>query len=129
MIDHRKGDNDEVEEKFYADNVSEPPMRYEDTDFSDEDIQMDEPFHVPFFPDYFFPERTVMTVPHHEDVYSLLLHHPPQKHVPMGPDHQAEIPLWNPEKHQTDVGGGDDDVSGTTITPMPRYQNVKVRKS
>lgn len=103
-------------------------MRYEETDFSDEDIQMNEPFHVPFFPEYFFPERTVRTVARHEDFYSLLLHHPPQKPVPIGPEHQAEVPSWNPEYRPND-GGGDDEVSAFTILPTPDFAASKLEKT
>lgn len=77
------------------------------------------------FPELYFPERTVRTVPRHEDTYSLLLQQHPQKLVPLGPDHQAEVPPWNPSKAvadnvQTDVVEDEgDELSGITVIPLP----------
>lgn len=59
---------------------------------SEEDIWSEAPFHGSFFPEYFYPQRPVRTLPRYEDIYSLLLEGPPQKSVPIGPDHQADIP-------------------------------------
>lgn len=59
---------------------------------SEEDTWSDVPFQGSFFPEYFYPQRPVRTLPRYEDMYSLLLANPPQKPVPIGPDHQADIP-------------------------------------
>lgn len=49
---------------------------------------------MPSFPEYFTPERQIRTLAHCEDIYTLLLNHPPRKFVPIGPDHQADVPEW-----------------------------------
>ncbi|PON68888.1 Octamer-binding transcription factor [Parasponia andersonii] len=62
---------------------------------SEEDSLSEAPFHMSFLPEYFNPERTISTLAHCEDIYSLLLNHPSsRKSVPVGPDHQVEVPPW-----------------------------------
>lgn len=77
------------------------------------------------FPEFYFPERTVQTVPRREDTYLVLLRQQPQKLVPLGSDHQAEIPPWNPSKAVGDdiqahvMQDEGDEFSGITVIPMP----------
>lgn len=125
-------DKDEVLENVTGDNnlVSLSEGYEEDTDYSEEDIQLDEPFHVTCFPEYFYPEHGVWTLIRHEDTYSLHLQQPPQKLVTVGPNYQADIPPWNPngvKKRSSDFCSTSEVVSdsenrelaGSSVIPMP----------
>ncbi|OWM90388.1 uncharacterized protein LOC116187681 [Punica granatum] len=124
-------DREEVHEKFAGDHSVNPPVEYEeDTDYSEEDVQLHEPFHVSFFPEYFYPERGVRTLTRHEDIYSLHLQHPPLKPVPIGLNYQADIPAWNPngaKESSSDFCSSSEvllvyenkDFSGDSVIPMP----------
>ncbi|KAF2312842.1 hypothetical protein GH714_040892 [Hevea brasiliensis] len=85
--------------------------------------------------EYFSPEHPIKTAAHHEDVYSLLLHYPPRKAVPIGLNHQADIPEWShysetkPNSSGAPVATLDSNVvvreenvnrlMGTCVIPMP----------
>lgn len=60
----------------------------------DEDSCSEVRTHLSFPLEYFSPERPIRTVAYHEDIYSLLLRYPPRKAVPIGSNHQADIPEW-----------------------------------
>ncbi|XP_062116595.1 uncharacterized protein LOC133830604 [Humulus lupulus] len=95
--------------KFSGDIVTDLPKDYEDIETSapvsissswpssstsEEDSIPEAYFHMSFFPQYFIPERPIRTLAHCEDIYSLLFNHPSRKSVPIGSDHQAEVPPW-----------------------------------
>ncbi|KAF4403125.1 hypothetical protein G4B88_027896 [Cannabis sativa] len=61
---------------------------------SEEESMPEAHFRFSFFPEYFIPERPIRTIAHCEDIYSLLLNHPSRKSVPIGSNHQAEVPPW-----------------------------------
>ncbi|KAI4335925.1 hypothetical protein L6164_014521 [Bauhinia variegata] len=65
------------------------------TSSTSEDVRSEPPFHFSLFPDYFGPELPIRILTRYEDIYSILLEHPPRKPVPVGPDHQANIPTWD----------------------------------
>lgn len=100
---------------------------------SEEDSGTDEPPHVPSFSEYFNPERPIRTLAHLEDVYSLLLEHPPRKPVPIGPNHQADISAWDSEvstnianhssSSEADPDGYEKALMGTCIIPMPDVES------
>lgn len=60
-----------------------------------------------------------------DDPYISLFNSPPRKEVPLGPDHQAEVPLWDPNASQTGFPGYFSDgyreerLMGTCIISMP----------
>ncbi|KAJ9163551.1 hypothetical protein P3X46_023203 [Hevea brasiliensis] len=56
---------------------------------------LDMPVYISCPKEYFSPEHPIKTAAHHEDIYSLLLHYPPRKAVPIGLNHQADIPEWS----------------------------------
>ncbi|XVF03230.1 hypothetical protein REPUB_Repub04eG0243600 [Reevesia pubescens] len=73
-----------------------------------------------------FPRRTFSPV---EDPYSLLLDRSPRKQVPLGPNHQANIPSWdrqikkdkfarNDASNTTD-NDNEEILMGTCVIPMP----------
>ncbi|KAK6116430.1 hypothetical protein DH2020_049892 [Rehmannia glutinosa] len=80
----------------------------------------------PYFPEYDFskPRRPPEKF---QDPYISLLNNPPRKEVPIGPDHQAEVPMWDPNASGKDFSRSyylaDDDreqeLMGTCIIPMP----------
>lgn len=57
-----------------------------------EDVRSESPIHLPIVPEYFSPDRPIRTLVRHEDIYSILLEHPPRKLVSVGANYQAEIP-------------------------------------
>ncbi|KAK2655705.1 hypothetical protein Ddye_008757 [Dipteronia dyeriana] len=59
---------------------------------SEEDSLSETPIHVLYFSEYYNLERPTRTMTHCADIYSLLLDRPPRKPVPIGPNHQADIP-------------------------------------
>ncbi|KAK4791841.1 hypothetical protein SAY86_032254 [Trapa natans] len=112
-----------------TDLVSWPEGYEEDTDYSEDDIQLVEPFQVPFFPGYYYPEHGFRTLIRHEDIYSMNFQHP-QKPVPIGPNYQADIPPWNPngaKRRSPDFcstseavsQSGDRVLVGHSVIPMP----------
>lgn len=58
---------------------------------SEEDSRPGTPFHEPLYWEYLFPDRRT------RQLYTLLMSYPPQKPVPIGEDHQVEIPAWDPQ--------------------------------
>lgn len=48
-------------------------------------------------PDYFGSYLPRRTVPHFEDIFSSLVNCP-RRQVPLGPDHQANVPVWSLQK-------------------------------
>ncbi|XP_021768229.1 uncharacterized protein LOC110732583 [Chenopodium quinoa] len=57
---------------------------------SDDELS-EEPVQLPLYPGYFSFDNHVRPI-NPEDVYYCLLDYPPRKRVPVGPDHQADIP-------------------------------------
>ncbi|KDP31318.1 hypothetical protein JCGZ_11694 [Jatropha curcas] len=89
-------------------------------------------------PEYFSPQRPTRTVAHHEDMYSLLLRYPPRKAIPIGSNHQADIPEWNPYDSKTTIKSSgtsgmcpdtnlllerkdENRLMGTCVIPMPEF--------
>ncbi|KAK8691609.1 hypothetical protein V6N13_075112 [Hibiscus sabdariffa] len=81
----------------------------------------------PEYPEFDFPQRMFDRI---EDAYTLLLDRSPRKQVPLGPNHQANVPLWGRpiEKDKfaqysasSDTNGSDYEeiMMGTCIIPMP----------
>ena len=89
-------------------------------------------FHLSFFPEYFEADHGVRAVIQHEDIFSSLLDHPPQKLVSIGPEHQALIPEWAPQLLENSLdysdtsgfmnGGKEEELMGTIIIPMPDWE-------
>ncbi|KAL7110135.1 hypothetical protein ACP275_05G005500 [Erythranthe tilingii] len=52
-----------------------------------------------------------------DDPYISLLNSSPKKEVPLGPDYQAEVPLWEGANHFTDER--EQQLMGTCVIPMP----------
>lgn len=107
------------------------------TSSTSEEVSLSEaPFHMSYFPEYFNTERPIRTLPHCEDIYSLLLNHHSRKFVPVGPDHQAEVPPWG--QHGTsDISSSSNSsqvlkyesedekrLMGTCIIPMPHLTSA-----
>jgi hypothetical protein len=142
--------NAEVDEKLSNDIFTELPSA-EDTEASvpgcisisswattstsEEDFWLEAPVHGSCFPDYFHAERPTRTLSHCEDIYSILLDGHPQKRVPIGPNHQADIPAWGSQGTKTTnhldtseaisdsnpISGDEDEkrLMGTCVIPMP----------
>ena len=82
--------------------------------------------HLALFPEYFSPEKPFRTLARYEDIYSILLEHPPRKLVSVGANHQAEIPAWDFSGASDAVPDGavgdeaEKRLMGTCIIPMPQ---------
>ncbi|XP_022972613.1 uncharacterized protein LOC111471148 [Cucurbita maxima] len=91
------------------------------------------PRHYSISSDFFNPanhQRRILT--YCEEIYSLLLDHPPQKSVSIGPDHQAIVPPWrsrdveampyvseSDSKSDLTVDEYEKRLIGTCVIPMP----------
>ncbi|KAG7023221.1 AT-rich interactive domain-containing protein 2, partial [Cucurbita argyrosperma subsp. argyrosperma] len=91
------------------------------------------PRHYSISSDFFNPvnhQRRILT--YCEEIYSLLLDHPPQKSVSIGPDHQAIVPPWRSRDvevmsyvsgsdSKSDLTGAEYEkrLIGTCVIPMP----------
>ena len=111
---------------------------------SEEESPSASPIHMSFFPEYRSPGRSVRTLARCEDIYSLLVNHPPRKAVPVGPDHQVGVPPWveqhtsniaSPSHPSNEVSKSEDEyqkrLMGTCVIPMPdltspAYTDTKV---
>lgn len=77
--------------------------------------------------EFTFPRRNLIQF---EDTYSFLLNSPPKREVPIGPDHQADIPEWDSavsKKHSIDFINGNVNYSGgliigSCVIPMPELE-------
>ncbi|KAL8112032.1 uncharacterized protein LOC141668202 [Apium graveolens] len=84
--------------------------------------------------EFTFPRRKLIQF---EDPYSSRLNSSPTKEVPIGPDHQADIPEWDStvnKKHSTDFINGNVNYTGELITgscviPMPEFELSDVGKA
>lgn len=71
------------------------PLSWVTSSKCEEDVGAVEPLYLPVYHEYFnLPRRTVVQ---DEDSYSALLNSSPRKQIPIGPDHQADIPVWSPD--------------------------------
>lgn len=82
------------------------------------------------FPELFefsFPRRNVIQF---EDTYSSLLNSSPRKEVPVGPDYQADVPVWDPTlSTKYSIGSTEDSTEytresfmGSCVIPMPELE-------
>lgn len=102
---------------------------------SDEEEMPEEVVQLPFYPGYFSFEHPARPVRNTDDVYYCLLDYPPRKRIPVGPDHQAEIPSWGSENTSHDLGTSetaesdrnaveivDSNLNGVCIMPIPKTE-------
>ncbi|XP_061346614.1 uncharacterized protein LOC133292239 [Gastrolobium bilobum] len=109
------------------------------TSGTSENVQSEPSVHPPFVPEYFSPECPTRTLVRYEDIYSILFEHPPHKLVSVGPNHQADVPVWDSgatsRPNASDAVGDENEerLIGTCIIPMPQmesstYDNEEVGK-
>ncbi|KAL6994156.1 hypothetical protein U1Q18_012263 [Sarracenia purpurea var. burkii] len=84
--------------------------------------------HLSFFPHYFELDHHVSALVQPHDIYSILLDHAPIKLVSIGPDHQADLPEWDPKCFSISSGflEGDDnraELVGTCVLPMANMES------
>lgn len=78
------------------------PLSWVTSSQCEEDVGAVEPLYLPVYQEYFnFPRRSVVQ---DEDAYSVLLNSAPRKKIPIGPDHQADLPVWSPDPIQKESG-------------------------
>ncbi|XP_043706543.1 uncharacterized protein LOC122656152 isoform X2 [Telopea speciosissima] len=61
---------------------------------SEENYRSETAARVSFSPDFSKPDYAARVVFQSDEIYSSLLDYPPRKPVPVGPDHQANVPAW-----------------------------------
>ncbi|KAI9088365.1 hypothetical protein K1719_029814 [Acacia pycnantha] len=99
-----------------------------------EDVRSDMPVHFSLYPEYFSPEHPGRTLTRNNDIYFLLLEHPPRKLVPIGADHQADVPAWDlpgstsrldtsSSSSSAVVDKSEERLMGTCIIPMPNMES------
>ncbi|PIN21942.1 hypothetical protein CDL12_05355 [Handroanthus impetiginosus] len=87
-----------------------------------------------YFPEYIDYSLPMPLPEQFEDPYIYLLNSSPRKEVPIGPDHQAEVPLWNPNVGWEDFSNSnfladnnrDQKLLGTCIIPMPDFNDSNI---
>ncbi|GAV65705.1 hypothetical protein CFOL_v3_09219 [Cephalotus follicularis] len=58
------------------------------------DVDLDTAVHLSFFPEHFASGQHLRALFHSDEIYSSYLDYPPWKPVPIGLEHQADIPEW-----------------------------------
>ncbi|KAH6802047.1 hypothetical protein C2S51_033493 [Perilla frutescens var. frutescens] len=103
------------------------PLSLVTSSSSEEDAMVGETSEWSCFPgyiDFSIPRRPPSQF---DDPYISLLNCPPRKEVPLGPDHQAEVPPWDPNASQMGFSGSsyfinsdrEERLIGTCIIAMP----------
>ncbi|OIW18511.1 hypothetical protein TanjilG_13263 [Lupinus angustifolius] len=112
-------------EKSFPEGISVPSWA---TINNGEDVQLEPPVYLPFVPEYFSPERPMKTIVRYVDIYSILLENPPHKLIPVGANHQADIPAWDssatsrPRASDAVQDEAEERLMGTCIIPMPQME-------
>ncbi|KAI6675648.1 hypothetical protein NL676_003554 [Syzygium grande] len=126
----------EVDEKLVDDSMTTTSIiNMEDAHHSKE-FQLEGRLHASFSPENVASNQPATAFSRHDDNYSLLLRHPPQKPVPIGLDYQADLSPWNQQDAMTSlsylnksvailnsnlIAGDEDDrrFAGTCVIPLP----------
>ncbi|KAK9698970.1 hypothetical protein RND81_08G144700 [Saponaria officinalis] len=87
---------------------------------SDDDEPLEEMGRLPFYSGYFEFDHPVRTSFIPNDHYHCLLDYPPRKRVPIGPEYQAEIPIWG--ENTSNGSTGDVILNEMCITPNSESQ-------
>ncbi|XP_057521107.1 uncharacterized protein LOC130801305 [Amaranthus tricolor] len=89
---------------------------------SDEDELPEDVRQLPYYSGYISFDHLMRPGINIDDVYNLL-DHPPRKRVPVGPDHQAEIPSWGTEVNGTTLDGlGSTELGGYCIMSISKTE-------
>ncbi|XP_072992212.1 uncharacterized protein [Typha latifolia] len=75
--------------------------------FSRKGVSLDSHFRAPILPSYFEDHQQAAEFYHTEDISSPIFEYPPRKHVAIGPNHQAVVPVWKPRDLKNTSGGSD----------------------
>ncbi|KAH9605405.1 hypothetical protein KSS87_002316 [Heliosperma pusillum] len=81
-----------------------PHCHWPTSSTSMEDDAPGEMFHIPFFSGYYNNDRPVR-LPSDDDIYRCMLDYPSRKQVPIGPEHQAEIPPFGKNTSNGNLNG------------------------
>ncbi|XP_047318284.1 uncharacterized protein LOC124921647 [Impatiens glandulifera] len=81
---------------------------------NEEDYRSGGTVRSPFFPDYFELHHPRGPTDSYDGRHSSMLDTPPRKHIPLGPNHQAELPTW------------DDDLLGSNHADMKKFMGYTV---
>lgn len=111
---------------------------------SEDDARSEAPIDVSLFPEYFSSDSPVRASNDSDDYYLSLLDYPPRKSVPVGSDHQVDVPAWSqgimdsldyleaseqvifsPQASGLELSVGNIDekrLIGTCVMPMPKSE-------
>ncbi|XP_044468234.1 uncharacterized protein LOC123197849 [Mangifera indica] len=118
---------------------------WESSSIAEADAKIEAALHLSFLPEYFAPQHQLRALLQSEETYSSLLEAPPLIPVSIGPEHQADVPEWNPRGsksfvdnlnapgHQVELSpsldfkllvddGDEEKLMGTCIISMPAYE-------
>ncbi|KAL3501491.1 hypothetical protein ACH5RR_035940 [Cinchona calisaya] len=106
----------------YKELETSAPLSWITSCSSEEDAASREPFYLSLFPEYFefnYPRRTVVQL---DDTNSSLMNCSPRKQIPIGPNHQADIPPLDPNTIENDtlshnnlIDGDHEQIAGTCV--------------
>ena len=111
---------------------------------SEDDARSEAPINVSLFPEYFNSHSPVRASDDSDDYYLSTLDYPPRKPVPIGLDHQVDVPAWSqgimdqldyletseqvifsPRASGLELSAGDSEgkkLIGTCVMPMPKSE-------
>lgn len=99
----------------------------------DDEMPEEQPVQLPLYPGYFSFDHPVRPVINPEDVYYCMLDYPPRKRIPVGTDHQADIPCLRTQKNENTSDGlgtlkpassDKNNVDGICIMPFPKIDSL-----
>ncbi|XP_030521800.1 uncharacterized protein LOC115734924 [Rhodamnia argentea] len=126
----------EVDQKLIDGCVTKPPISNVEDAYNSEEFQLEGRLRASFSPEYVPSNHPATARSGCDDVYSLVLRHPPQKPVPIGPDYQADLSPWSQQDamnslsclnesaaiSNSDLIAGDEDdrrFTGICVIPFP----------
>lgn len=80
----------------------------------EEDTRLERPVRLSFFPGYYEDHHWPAGYSRAEECQSPIFNYFPRKQVAIGPDHQADIPVWRPRRFQDCHGSDGQDVSASS---------------
>lgn len=83
---------------------------------NEEDMSLEVPSRLSLFPGYYEDYHQAAGPNEIEEFRSPVSYHPPRKLVPLGQNHQADLPVWRPKCFKSSPGGSDRQNASTSVT-------------
>ncbi|KAJ0043023.1 hypothetical protein Pint_19117 [Pistacia integerrima] len=97
---------------------------WENSSIAEADAKFEAAFHLSFFPEYFAPQHQLRALLQSDETYSSFLEVPPLIPVSIGPEHQADVPEWNPRGSKSFVDNLDVSGHQVELAPSPDFSLV-----